>query len=92
MSGPTILSTTNTHHRVWLACAQHAIRHQPRRPCQQQLDTDRGVAVYDPNLAARCMLYGFDRDGGPHGHDSKLGPEVYFVLVFGSGDCGGPHR
>eukprot|EP00959_Pyramimonas_sp_CCMP1952_P403863 8462697-Pyramimonas_sp.AAC.1 len=38
------------------ACAQQAIRHHPRRPCQKPLVSDRGVAAHDPDLAARCIL------------------------------------
>ena len=31
----------------------------PRRFCQKPLESDRGVATHDPDLAAKCMLYCF---------------------------------
>jgi hypothetical protein len=59
LSKTSAQSRRGAHHGVWWACTQQAICQHPRRPCQKPLESDRVVAAYDPDSAAKCMLYCF---------------------------------
>eukprot|EP00959_Pyramimonas_sp_CCMP1952_P302249 6324036-Pyramimonas_sp.AAC.1 len=57
MSAPTIF-VENRYPSLSLLGLRTAGHAPPlRRPCQQPLDSDRGMAAHDPVLAARCMLH-----------------------------------
>ena len=59
LSKTSAQSRRGAHHGVWWACTQQAICQHPRRPCQKPLESDRGAATHEPDLAAKCMLYCF---------------------------------
>eukprot|EP00959_Pyramimonas_sp_CCMP1952_P108121 2260319-Pyramimonas_sp.AAC.1 len=57
MSKASAPSRRGGHHGVWWACSQQAVSHLLRGPCQPPMDSDRGLAAHDPDLAPKCMMH-----------------------------------